>query len=171
MDNIPLATTITLLYQDDAAGLGPGFQVLGGPGGVILFDPTTESAGKTFNFEDYGNASFTFSGVPQDGDTFTIANNTSGSGDNRNALLLAALQTDGSLLNSTANYQMYLPARSEALVSSRQAEAALSTQEALRDQASNRSMPLRCESRRRSCESCCAFSRLIRLRAGDLHSQ
>ena len=136
MDNIPLATTITLTYRDNAAGFGPGFEVLGGPGGVILFDPTTESAGKTFNFEDYGNASFTFSGVPQDGDTFTIANNTSGSGDNRNALLLASLQTDGSLLNSTANYQdVFTGTIGGVGIQVRQAEAAFSTQEALRDQA------------------------------------
>ena len=60
---------------------------------------------KTFTFENFGNASFTVSGTPQDGDTFTLSNNGSGSGDNRNALLLGAFQSDGSLLNSTANYQ------------------------------------------------------------------
>ena len=103
MDNIPLATTITLTYRDNASGFGPGFEVLGGPGGVILFDPTTESAGKPST--KLWQRELHVLGVPQDGDTFTIANNTSGSGDNRNALLLAALQTDGSLLNSTANYQ------------------------------------------------------------------
>ncbi len=90
MTNIPLATSITLVYRDDVAGQGPGFEVLGGPGGAIAFDPSTESAGKTITLEDYGNASFTFSGVPQDGDSFVIANNTSGSGDNRNALRLAS---------------------------------------------------------------------------------
>ena len=53
MVGIPLATDITLTYRDNAAGFGPGFEVIGGPGGVILFDPTTESAGKTFTFENF----------------------------------------------------------------------------------------------------------------------
>ena len=136
MTNIPLATSITLVYRDDVAGQGPGFEVLGGPGGAIAFDPSTESAGKTITLEDYGNASFTFSGVPQDGDSFVIANNASGSGDNRNALALASLQTEGSLLGGTANYQdVFTGTIGSVGIQVRQAEAALSTQTALRDQA------------------------------------
>jgi len=135
MVGIPLATDITLTYRDNAAGFGPGFEVIGGPGGVILFDPTTESAGKTFTFENFGNASFTVSGTPEDGDTFTISNNTSGAGDNRNALLLGALQTEGSLLDSTANYQeVFAGTIGEVGIQVRQAEAALATQTALRNQ-------------------------------------
>ena len=135
MVGIPLATDITLTYRDNAAGFGPGFEVIGGPGGVILFDPTTESAGKTFTFENFGNASFTVSGTPEDGDTFTITNNTSGAGDNRNALLLGALQTEGSLLDSTANYQeVFAGTIGEVGIQVRQAEAALATQTALRNQ-------------------------------------
>ena len=135
MIGIPLATDITLTYRDNAAGFGPGFEVIGGPGGVILFDPTTESAGKTFTFENFGNASFTVSGTPEDGDTFTISNNTSGAGDNRNALLLGALQTEGSLLDSTANYQeVFAGTIGEVGIQVRQAEAALATQTALRNQ-------------------------------------
>jgi flagellar hook-associated protein 1 FlgK len=135
MIGIPLATDITLTYRDNAAGFGPGFEVIGGPGGVILFDPTTESAGKAFTFENFGNASFTVSGTPEDGDTFTISNNTSGAGDNRNALLLGALQTEGSLLDSTANYQeVFAGTIGEVGIQVRQAEAALATQTALRNQ-------------------------------------
>ena len=135
MVGIPLATDITLTYRDNAAGFGPGFEVIGGPGGVILFDPTTESAGKTVTFENFGNASFTVSGTPEDGDTFTISNNTSGAGDNRNALLLGALQTEGSLLDSTANYQeVFAGTIGEVGIQVRQAEAALATQTALRNQ-------------------------------------
>jgi len=86
--------------------------------------------------EDYGNASFTFSGVPQDGDSFVIANNASGSGDNRNALALASLQTDGSLMGGPANYQdVFTGTIGSVGIQVRQAEAALSTQTALRDQA------------------------------------
>ena len=69
MDNIPLANGITLTYQNNVDGLNPGFVVTGGPGGVILFDPANEGDGKTFTFENFGNASFTVSGIPEDGDT------------------------------------------------------------------------------------------------------
>ena len=134
MDNIPLATDITHL-SNNAAGFGPGFEVIGGPGGVILFDPATEGAGKTFTFENFGNTSFTVSGTPQDGDIFTLSDNSSGSGDNRNALLLGAFQSDGSLLNSTANYQeVFAGTVGEVGIQVRQAEAALATQTALKEQ-------------------------------------
>ena len=39
------------------------------------------------------------------GDRFTIGPNTSGVADNRNALLLAGLQTVNTVANGTANYQ------------------------------------------------------------------
>ena len=135
MDNIPLANGITLTYRNNADGLNPGFEVTGGPGGVILFDPATEGDGKTFTFENFGNSSFTISGTPKDGDILTLSNNTSGSGDNRNALLLGAFQSDGSLLNGAASYQEVFAATIGKIgVQVRQAESALVTQTALRDQ-------------------------------------
>ncbi len=39
--------------------------------------------------------SLTFNGIPADGDAFTVGPNTGGAGDNRNALLLAAVQAAG----------------------------------------------------------------------------
>jgi flagellar hook-associated protein 1 FlgK len=48
---------------------------------------------------------FQISGNPADGDTFTVSNNTAGVADNRNALLLAKLQTTGTVAGGTANYQ------------------------------------------------------------------
>lgn len=97
--NLPLAgpATITLEYD---SGI-PGFNVTGGPGGTISYDPATQSAGATFTFPAYGNMSFTISGTPADGDQFVIENNTSGVGDNRNALLMAGLQTENTLLGQT----------------------------------------------------------------------
>ena len=41
---LPLAGDITLTYN---SGI-PGYDVVGGPGGTIAFDPATESGGKTF---------------------------------------------------------------------------------------------------------------------------
>ena len=43
--------------------------------------------------------------APQAGDTFSVGPNTNGGADNRNALLLGALQTSSTLASGTANYQ------------------------------------------------------------------
>lgn len=45
------------------------------------------------------------SGNPAAGDAFTVASNTNAVGDNRNALLMAAMQTQNLLANGTANLQ------------------------------------------------------------------
>ena len=47
-------------------------------------------------------------GAPATGDTFTVGPNTNGVSDNRNALLLAGLQTKNTLAGSTATYQSCL---------------------------------------------------------------
>jgi flagellar hook-associated protein 1 FlgK len=44
-------------------------------------------------------------GTPAAGDVFNIAPNTSATGDNRNALLMAGLQTQNTLANSSTSYQ------------------------------------------------------------------
>lgn len=97
---IPLAAPITLTYSPNALGVGiPGFTVVGGPGGTLAYDPATESGGKTFTFAGFGGFTFDIAGVPTNGDQFTIENNTGGIGDNTNALALAALQNDFTLVN------------------------------------------------------------------------
>lgn len=63
--------------------------------------PVPYSSGATISF---GGASFTMSGTPGNGDTFTIAANSSPATDNRNALLLANLQTANTMLGGTASY-------------------------------------------------------------------
>ena len=50
----------------------------------------------------YNGWTVAISGVPATSDTFTIATNTGGIGDNRNALALAALQTTNKLANNTS---------------------------------------------------------------------
>jgi flagellar hook-associated protein 1 FlgK len=97
LTNIPLAGPITLEY-DSAI---PGFTVTGGPGGTIAYDPSTQSGGASFTFAAYGGMTFEIEGIPQDGDTFVLANNTSGVGDNRNALALAELQNENTMLGQT----------------------------------------------------------------------
>lgn len=70
--------------------------------------PVPYTAGATISF---GGLSFEINGTPADGDKFAIGANTSGVGDNRNALLLGALQTkklvgDGSATLQNAFGQM-----------------------------------------------------------------
>ena len=135
--NIPLATDITLRFYDVLPGSGvSGFQVFGGPGGEIAYNPATESAGKSIALVGYGDLTFTVSGVPQDGDDLILSNNTNGSGDNRNALALAELQRKGTLIGGTASYQETFNGTIGSIgIQVRQAEASLATQTALRDQA------------------------------------
>lgn len=101
--NIPLAAPITLTFNPNALGAGvPGFDVVGGPGGTLAYDPATESSGKSFNFALYGGYTFNISGIPASGDQFVIQSNVGGGGDNRNALALAALQTNRTLINGAS---------------------------------------------------------------------
>lgn len=64
--------------------------------------PITYSSGATISV---GGLSFTVSGAPANGDQFSISPNTTNApGDNRNGLLLAALQKQGTLNNSKTSY-------------------------------------------------------------------
>ncbi len=101
---LPLAgpATITLQWSPTANAGAPGFTVTGGPGGTIAYDPTTQSNGATFTFAGSGGMTFTISGTPETGDRFVIENNTGGVGDNRNALTMADLQNQNTLLGQTA---------------------------------------------------------------------
>jgi len=132
MTNIPLATDITLTFDSATAS----FTVAGGPAGPLAYNPSTESAGKSFTLAGYGDLTFSISGVPQDGDTLVLSANTNGSGDNRNVLALAELQRKGTLLGGTASYQDVFNGTIGSIgIQVRQAEASLETQTALRDQA------------------------------------
>lgn len=83
-----------------------------------------------------GGASFSITGVPAAGDSFAIEANTGGVGDNRNALNLASLDTDGLLDGGTLS----ISAGFGALVASvgtvtGQAATSLDAQSVLRNQA------------------------------------
>lgn len=56
--------------------------------------PVTYTTGATISF---GGASFTLSGTPAEGDTFAVTQNTNATTDNRNALIMAGLQTQNTL--------------------------------------------------------------------------
>ena len=100
--SFPIAADITVVFDSNALGTGvPGFIVSGGPGGTLAYNPATESTGKQFTLgTPFDGINFNVSGVPEDGDSVTITNNTNGIGDNRNGLLLAQLQNSVTLLGN-----------------------------------------------------------------------
>ena len=73
--------------------------------GGIAYDPLAQNdVFPTSTSVDYGYR-VALTGVAAAGDEFTVGYNTSGVADNRNALLLAGLQTVNTVGNGTANYQ------------------------------------------------------------------
>ena len=106
-NTLPLAAPISLTFNANAGGAGiPGFDVVGGPGGSILYDPATDGAGKAFTFATQG-VSFTLANTPQPGDSFTITNNTGAFGDNRNIVQIGELQYASTLNGGKNSYQEF----------------------------------------------------------------
>jgi flagellar hook-associated protein 1 FlgK len=130
---LPLGSQVTLTFNPDALGVGvPGFDVVGIAGGPLAYDPATESNGKAFSL---GGFDFTLSGAPQAGDELIIENNLNGTGDNRNALTLAGLQTSNLLSGGTESYQdAYGRLVADVAVKTRQAQAGANTEQVLLDQ-------------------------------------
>ena len=134
--DLPLAQDATLTYSINALGANqPGFVITGGATGTIAFNPANESAGKTVALGILGGSSIELSGIPEEGDVLTISNNSSGAGDNRNALRMAELQMAGTLLGGSASYQdMYAATVSSVGIQTRQADASAETQITLQRQ-------------------------------------
>jgi flagellar hook-associated protein 1 FlgK len=90
----PLTITFHAPYdgQYDVTGTGTGLPVTN----------QVYSEGADISFNGY---TFQINGDPAAGDIFTISPNNNGSADNRNALLLGALQTANLLENGSASYQ------------------------------------------------------------------
>ncbi|MCL2829765.1 MAG: flagellar hook-associated protein FlgK [Betaproteobacteria bacterium] len=95
LTGFPAGTTVTVTVNGVATDY-----VIGSPA-----DPVPYTSGAKIAFD---GMDFTISGTPANGDTFTIARNTSGTSDNRNALLLSNLQTvktmSGGLYTFQDNY-------------------------------------------------------------------
>jgi len=134
---LPLAGDITLTYNPDALGAGiPGYDVSGGPGGTIAFNPATESGGKSVAFSGSGDLNFTLSGIPNSGDVITLSANSGAPGDNRNALLLAGMQSERLLNGSSSTFgEAYSGMIGGVGVSTRQAQANLQAEDSLMDSA------------------------------------
>ncbi|MEW8062697.1 MAG: flagellar hook-associated protein FlgK [Candidatus Thiodiazotropha sp.] len=145
MAGLPLAGGDIQLVYDDQGGPASGFEVYY-PGSVPGVDPfddfivydnlnTATIAGTqvpSAQFTAYGGISFAISGVPADGDSFTISNNGNGSSDNRNALSLQNLQNQNLLLGGTATFDAtYIQMVSDVGSKTRHAELNLGAQESL----------------------------------------
>ena len=87
----PVTITFTSANTFDVTGTGTGNPtgLVYTPGGAITFNGWTVS----------------ITGVPRASDVFTVTQNTSGVSDNRNAALLAGLQTARTIAGGTASYQ------------------------------------------------------------------
>ena len=93
--------------------------------------PYTNGATITFS-----GISVQISGTPKNGDTFSIARNSNGVSDNRNALLLGKLQTQNTMAGGKATYQgSYSQLVSDAGNKGREVQVTLDAQKALLKQA------------------------------------
>jgi len=104
--------TVSLTYDsatNSLAGFPAGMSVSVTNNGVATAGspfaagvPVTYTDGATISF---GGVSFTLTGTPAGGDQFTIEANTNATGDNRNALLLAGLQSQNLMAGGTTTFQ------------------------------------------------------------------
>ena len=105
------------------------------PGSPYAFGNVGFVSGATISFS---GMSFVVNGIPKDGDSFVIAKNTSGVSDNRNALLLAQLQSQNTLAGQTATYQGgYAQLVSDVGNKGREVQVTLAAQKSLLIQAQN----------------------------------
>jgi flagellar hook-associated protein 1 FlgK len=105
-----LTGPVTLSYSAGSGGLSgfpAGQAVTKTDNGVTTVYPAGTAsipftAGANYAF---GGVNVSFTGAPGDADTFTVAPNSSGVGDNRNMRLLGNLQTKNTMDGGTASYQ------------------------------------------------------------------
>ncbi|MFP5394330.1 MAG: flagellar basal body rod C-terminal domain-containing protein, partial [Gammaproteobacteria bacterium] len=104
-----ITAPVTLTF-DSASGTLTGFPATQDVVATVDGVETTYAAGTPVPFTDgasyrFGGVNVSFLGQPQEGDSFTIAPNTSGVGDNRNMRLLGNLQAAPILDGKSATYQ------------------------------------------------------------------
>ena len=100
----PLASPVSLTYNASTQ-MFSGFPATQAVTVTVGSTSTTYPAGSAVPYTTgatiaFGGISFTVSGTPANGDVLTVAPNTNGSGDNRNALALAALQSTNVVANT-----------------------------------------------------------------------
>ncbi|MCX7179242.1 MAG: hypothetical protein NTX56_10870, partial [Proteobacteria bacterium] len=140
------AAPITLKYLQQSSNPDLPARLSGLPVGTVVTVTPTSGAATSYTIlrpTDYiaysseatiafNGISFSISGEPIDGDTFSITSNPSGVSDNRNALLLGSLQTLNTIAGGTASYQSaYSQLVSQVGNKAREVEVASSAQETL----------------------------------------
>jgi flagellar hook-associated protein 1 FlgK len=95
VSGLPLGSAITLTYNSTS-----GEFVVTGATPAVANIPYTSGSEMTIN-----GVTLTLSGAPADGDVVTLGNNVGGISDNRNALLLAKLQTAKTMVGGTTSFQ------------------------------------------------------------------
>jgi len=111
------------------------FTVTGATPATIAYNPASDAVGSTITLTD-PNLSFTITGRPGDGDTFTLTTNVSGKTDNRNANALYALQAAKTMIGGAASFgYAYSQMVSEVGTQTSSAKVNAEAQQTLLDQA------------------------------------
>ncbi len=103
VNSVPATGSQIIFTYDDATPLVLSVSIKDSSGtitpGVPATVPFTSGASIA-----YGSLEFKITGAPADGDTFVIERNSNGVSDNRNALLLAQLQSSKTTAGNTASF-------------------------------------------------------------------
>ena len=108
-----LAAPVKLTYNSATntfSGFPAGFQVTVATNASPPVTTTYPAPASSVPYSDgatisFGGASFSIAGTPVNGDTFTVSQSSTGTTDNRNALLLAGLQSKNTMQGGTSNYE------------------------------------------------------------------
>ncbi|MDP2170278.1 MAG: flagellar hook-associated protein FlgK [Rhodocyclaceae bacterium] len=123
-----LQQAVTITFNNDTPRT---FNVSGTGSGDPTNVPYTAGADITYN-----GWTIKIAGAPAGGDVFTVATNSAGVSDNRNAQLLGALQTKSPMVGGTASYQSaYSQIVSQTGNKTREVEVTGKAQQTLADQA------------------------------------
>lgn len=127
--NANLAQTVTITFDDPPTTFDVNGTGTGNPANVAF------TAGGNISFNGW---TVQISGTPAAGDVFTISANSAGVSDNRNALLLAGLQTAKTLAGGSASYQSaYAQIVSDVGSKARETEVTFAAQENILKQAAD----------------------------------
>ena len=125
--NANLTQPVTITFDDPPTTFDVNGTGTGNPANVAF------TAGGDITYNGW---TIRISGAPAAGDVFTISANSAGVSDNRNALLLAGLQTGKTLAGGTASYQSaYAQIVSEVGNKTREVEVTITAQESVFKQA------------------------------------
>ncbi len=123
-----LRDTVTITFNNPPTTFNVAGATTGSPVATIPY-----VSGQPISFNGW---TVKVTGTPAAGDVFRVGANTNGVSDNRNALLLAQLQTQRTLDNGTATYQdAYGQLVAKVGTQTRQAEMTRNAQEVLKNQA------------------------------------